>query len=1214
MKSFNQHRVKEFAILLFFFMSTLMNLNAQCIVNLPTKDTLLCAIPVDSFRQLESTDISGCNVMSIQLVGAPLLEFNDCTTDPNIYAEYSRIWQITTDVGTEIFEDTICLQRISLMDIEFPGDTTIDCGLSSSNQSSTGYPTVNGNPNNPIVGNYAHCNVWIDFEETSSNPGCPTEEKIVRNWTIMDLCDNMAMPRIGMQTIHVVDSTDPEITLINEIKTSVEHDKCAADIMLPAPISLSDNCTDSADIELSIKVVLIGGSDTYFADNERKVFNVPPGQYDVEYTANDGCGNYARDTSLLTVFDSVPPIAQGKDRVLQFNAGVNMMTLTAQSFDDGSYDLCSNHLYYKVKRVIAPSGFECANSGNPDNKYDDAIKFCCGDAGNPAMVMFRVYDRPVPIGPVEDDLLEEFSADFMLMVTVLDKAPPVIDCLEPDTIDCSEDLFDLSRLGTPGFEDNCGATLSLHETIYDLNECNIGKIIRRFIATDNGGLADTCDHIIVVRSLTPFDANDPNFLIWPRDTVLTECNAPTDTSNTGSPVIVNDNCAALLIGYEDEYYPYVENACFKILRRWKIYDWCQYDGTQHNPFTLSPGVWYHTQIIKVIDTVDPELIIPMNFVVGTNSLDCVDALAEIPPFSASDCSALEDMEFSYQVDLYNDGEIDRFGLGNDASGRYDVGVHKIHVFLNDGCGNIVQDSFTVQVQDQKPPSPIFSGSLVAELMQMGDGGMVVVPANKFKSKSEDNCTASENLRYAYSSDPNDSVRVFTCDSLGIRNVSIYVFDEAGNYDFTKNTIEIQDNMKVCGTNNIQNDPEMTSIGGQIFTEIGAPIDRVKIHMIKGETSIPTTSNRQGQFRFGDVKMNESYKIIPKKEINPINGVSTLDIVRITKHLLGTEPFDSPYQIVASDINQNGSVTSLDIVHLRKLILGIIPHFRDNKSWEFIDATYEFQDPSNPFDEEYPTLYNIEDLEGEMLIDFIGIKLGDVNYSARTGSLQNQAQVRNRESIPLWIGKTSTANGKLRFGIYARDLYEFEGLQFAVNLENDSNIDVILDGALDNSMIYHDSEKHVLRVSWNVDHTTTITDQLLFSLETSDQLYDLGDILEKRENDLTAEIYSAGDIQNITFKLDTYEDLQSRPQFVIHQNRPNPFLNTTQIEFSISRDQDIEFTIYDVEGGIMHHRQMSLLKGQHQILIDDEILPESGIYFYELKSRWNAARKKMIKIE
>ena len=287
----------------------------------------------------------------------------------------------------------------------------------------------------------------------------------------MDLCDAMGMPVTGMQTIHVVDTTDPEILLRNEIKTSVEHDKCAADIILPAPVSLSDNCTDSADIELSIIVKLIGGSNTYFADNDRKVINVPPGQYDVEYTADDGCGNYTRDTSLLTVFDSIPPVAQGKDRVLQFNAGVNMMTLTAGSFDDGSYDLCSSNLYYKVKRVNTPVGFDCANTGNPDNKFDDAIKFCCEDIGASVMVLFRVYDRPIPNGPIDDDLLEDFSADFMLMVTVLDKAAPVIDCLEPDTIDCSEDLFDLSRLGSPTYEDNCGATLSLDKTIYDLNEC-----------------------------------------------------------------------------------------------------------------------------------------------------------------------------------------------------------------------------------------------------------------------------------------------------------------------------------------------------------------------------------------------------------------------------------------------------------------------------------------------------------------------------------------------------------------------------------------------------------------------------------------------------------------------------------------------------------------------------------------------------------------------
>ncbi len=62
----------------------------------------------------------------------------------------------------------------------------------------------------------------------------------------------------------------------------------------------------------------------------------------------------------------------------------------------------------------------------------------------------------------------------------------------------------------------------------------------------------------------------------------------------------------------------------------------------------------------------------------------------------------------------------------------------------------------------------------------------------------------------------------------------------------------------------------------------------------------------------NVERNDAYR----------NGVSTLDLVRIQKHLLGIEPLTSPYDLIAADANNSQSVSAIDLVELRKLILGI----------------------------------------------------------------------------------------------------------------------------------------------------------------------------------------------------------------------------------------------------------------------------------------------------
>jgi hypothetical protein len=65
-----------------------------------------------------------------------------------------------------------------------------------------------------------------------------------------------------------------------------------------------------------------------------------------------------------------------------------------------------------------------------------------------------------------------------------------------------------------------------------------------------------------------------------------------------------------------------------------------------------------------------------------------------------------------------------------------------------------------------------------------------------------------------------------------------------------------------------------------------------------------------------------FTITPVKDDNPLNGVTTYDLVLMSKHILGIEPLGSPYKMIAADANKSNSITTFDIVELRKLILGI----------------------------------------------------------------------------------------------------------------------------------------------------------------------------------------------------------------------------------------------------------------------------------------------------
>ena len=80
-------------------------------------------------------------------------------------------------------------------------------------------------------------------------------------------------------------------------------------------------------------------------------------------------------------------------------------------------------------------------------------------------------------------------------------------------------------------------------------------------------------------------------------------------------------------------------------------------------------------------------------------------------------------------------------------------------------------------------------------------------------------------------------------------------------------------------------------------------------------------------------------VTPSKNINILNGITTYDLLLISRHILGVGPFDVPSKFIAADINKNNQVTTFDIVELRKMILGIYTDFPANKSWRFIPKNW-----------------------------------------------------------------------------------------------------------------------------------------------------------------------------------------------------------------------------------------------------------------------------------
>lgn len=80
---------------------------------------------------------------------------------------------------------------------------------------------------------------------------------------------------------------------------------------------------------------------------------------------------------------------------------------------------------------------------------------------------------------------------------------------------------------------------------------------------------------------------------------------------------------------------------------------------------------------------------------------------------------------------------------------------------------------------------------------------------------------------------------------------------------------------------------------------------------------------------------------------------------------------------------------------------------------------------------------------------------------------------------------------------------------------------------------------------------------------------------------------------------------------LQKNYPNPFNNSTRIEYTLAKSSNVHFTIYDIRGLLIQstifHGQLS---GRHTITFDGNGLA-SGIYFYSLRADNQTVRDKMI---
>jgi hypothetical protein len=831
-------------------------------------------------------------------------------------------------------------------------------------------------------------------------------------------------------------------------------------------------------------------------------------------------------------------------------------------------------------------------------------------------------------------------------------------------------------------DDNCYADLEVRVRVID--DCSGGdlpanappgavKVIeRRFTAKDFQGFAPSvCTQRIWVVDFDPFyitdvncNNNNPNDgVIWPCDLLITDC--PENLDNLPGPVIFDDACSLIGVAFEDTRFDFVDGACFKILRRWAVIDWCQYD-----PVT-GEGLWYYTQVIKVHDEEGPEFTEcpsgPVVLCVADDGVTLPDNnqafLGESDPLSSS-CSAhlnlcqvvhetcSDYIKFDVKIYLFNSHEFIQVApvttvpvdSNNHATLCFDThqssiqsvrlngipynspwcgNYHRILWSVEDGCGNWSHCEYLFRLEDCKQPSPVCINGLSTVVMPIGCE--VTLWAKDFDASSFDDCTPAEELLFSFSGDFYEPSRAFNNDNIpafGVElSIPIWVADggnddncdgqiswDERNKDFCTTTVIFTDNSGNCGgTGSILYE-------GQILTEHEDAVESVQVSLKKDtETVYSMTTIENGRFILVVPQVDgQRYKVEPKRNDQHRNGVSTLDLVEIQKHLLGKEFFDSPYQYIAADATNNQQVSAIDLIEIRKLILGIYTEFPNNQSWRFVEKSAVIHNPTHPWP--FVEVIDIQyDGTSHPDMDFIGVKIGDVNNTVQANATQILPRDGRRivhvkaEATPAsyageLVNVTLTIPESLvgfQWTLETKGL-EYAGITSEDILITDENVGLLNDG--------------IITMSWNHDGSTPLNGKDL-TIHLQFKAMQAGDVLEwitMNSKITSAEAYSLTE-EILDVKLETRTEAVD-VEFALYQNEPNPWNSSTVIRFDLPEPEMVKLTLFDLTGKQVKVIERACEAGSNMIALDKKEISAHGVLYYRLDSGRYSATKKMMKIE
>ena len=442
--------------------------------------------------------------------------------------------------------------------------------------------------------------------------------------------------------------------------------------------------------------------------------------------------------------------------------------------------------------------------------------------------------------------------------------------------------------------------------------------------------------------------------------------------------------------------------------------------------------------------------------------------------------------------------------------------------------------------------------------------------------------------------------------------SVTVTDENGCSSVTTTTVVVEECFIITGDISWEGDGS-----GVNLTEV----------VIDGEITDSRITNLDGTYSF-QLTDGGDYTLTPSRENDRMNGVEVGDALIIRQHLAGVLDITSPYKLIAADINRDDTIDEEDIVAAISNILGV-PGAEDQfpNSWRFADADYDFPEPHTPWG--FPEFISLEDVEEDVFSqNFIGIKVGDINATANPADVEAVIPDLDENDNLLWrvLESDWMEEDQIVDLVFTSGQFNgFAAYQFGLSFDTDQLefVEAIPGGELGLSALnFGDAgaENGALRMAWVntggedaalAEGTETFT--LRFRSLSAEGMASEHLTLD---NDVLLGMAYNADLLRSTVDMEFFDDDTvsthdhgALADFILKQNRPNPFSQHTTIDFTLPQSGQATIRIIDISGREIHKVEGFFHKGENELLLEYNFSP--GLYFYELSTPYGTRIKRMM---